>query len=153
VHCEDGGMTRSVFIKTSFIGLLITCLAGCGESAREQLGSERDAWEDVRPSRYRFDYTVTGFAPGGGPWRIKVNGAQVVSVSYAGSGNAPTPSLTAATAPTIETLFEQVSRAQEESAVEVTVSYDPEWHYPTEAYFDAGEEGSGFKASQLTPVD
>jgi hypothetical protein len=150
-------MARSIvsrsFVIRALTGALIIGAVGCGGGEQEQWDSEREAWEAVRPSRYRFDYTVTGAAPGKGPWRIEVNGEQVVSVAYVGEGAAPTPGLTEATAPTVEELFERVARARDQSSVQVTVRYDPQWHHPVEAYFDAGEEGDGFKAEALTPVD
>ena len=137
----------------AFAGALIVGAVGCGDGNQEQLDSEREAWEAVRPSRYRFDYTVTGAAPGKGPWRIEVNEQQVVSVTYVGTGVTPTPGLTDATAPTVEALFEHVARAFDESSVQATVRYDAQWHHPVEAYFDAGEEGDGFTTAEFTPVD
>ncbi|MFP2905305.1 DUF6174 domain-containing protein [Pyxidicoccus sp. 3LFB2] len=150
-------MTRSSWSRRALIraltGALIVGSVGCGSSNREQLESEREAWEAVRPSRYRFDYTVTGVAPGTGPWRIEVSGQQVVSVNWVGAGVAPTPGLSAENAPTIEKLFERVARSFDASSVEVAVRYDSQWHHPTDAYFDAGEEGDGFEATDLTQVN
>ncbi|MCP3142787.1 DUF6174 domain-containing protein [Pyxidicoccus xibeiensis] len=150
-------MTRSGWSRRAVIrvltGALIVGAVGCTDGEREQVDSERRAWETVRPSRYRFDYTATGFAPGGGPWRIEVNEQQVVSVTYVGQGAVPTPGFTEATAPTVDVLFERVARALDASSVEVTVRHDPQWHHPVEAHFDRGMEGDGFKAEGLTPVD
>lgn len=145
------GWSREVFALVR-AGALIVGLTRCGPGEAE-LDSERSAWESVRPTRYRFDYTVTGFAPGGGPWNIEVNAEQVVSVAYAGPGATPEIGLNAETAPTIEDLFERVAQALDKGQSDVTVRYDPQWHHPVEAYFDGGEEGSGFKAERLTPVD
>ena len=98
-------MTPSTWSRSAVIraltGALIIGSVGCGGGERKQLDSERRAWEAVRPSRYRFGYTVTGAAPGKGPWRIEVNEEQVVSVAYVGQGEVPTPGLTEATAPTV----------------------------------------------------
>ena len=146
------GWSRAALIR-ALTGIVIVGWVGCGDSERKELDSERSAWEEVRPSRYRFDYTVTGFAPGGGPWRIEVNEEQVVSVAYVGQGAVPTPGLTEATAPTVGELFERVAQALDQSSSQVTVRYDARWHHPVEAYFDGGEEGSGFKSEGLTPVD
>ena len=150
-------MTRSGWSREAVIraltGALIVGTLACGDSDSEKVDSQREAWESVRPSHYRFDYTVTGFAPGRGPWRIEVNGEQVVSVAYVGQGNTPTPGLTEATAPTIETLFDQTEEALDDSSVEATVRYDSQWHHPDEASFASGEEASGFRAENLTPLD
>ncbi|QSQ22437.1 hypothetical protein JY651_46215 [Pyxidicoccus parkwayensis] len=107
----------------------------------------------MRPSHYRFDYTVTGFEAGGGPWRLEVNGTQVVSATYVGSWPEPTVGVTVAFAPTIDDLFDKVAQGLDASSVEVTVRYDPQWHHPADARFDYGEEGSGFLAGSLEPVE
>ncbi|QSQ22436.1 hypothetical protein JY651_46210 [Pyxidicoccus parkwayensis] len=144
------GWSRGIVIR-ALTGALIFGTLACGD--RAELDSQRRAWESVRPSHYHFDYTVRGFAPGGGPWRLEVKGTQVVSATYVGSGPEPTPGVTAAFAPTIDDLFDQVAQGLDASSVEVSVSYDPQWHHPADAYFDAGEEGDGFRAGSLEPVE
>ncbi|QRN95192.1 hypothetical protein JRI60_39925 [Archangium violaceum] len=134
------------------LGLLLTWgLVGCG-SEQSQWSTEREAWNETHPEHYRYDYTVTGFAPGRGPWRIEVRGDEVVSVRYVGQGTAPTPGIDVDSAPTIDTLFQQVESGLNTSA-RVDVDYDPVHHFPKRAMFSSGEEGSGFICSEFTPLD
>lgn len=135
------------------LGVLLACLVGCGSEVEKDNEDQRSAWGLVRPTRYRFDYTVTGFAPGKGPWRVQVNGAEVVSVDYVGEGATPQPGLSVTSAPTVEDLFDRVERATDDDAMTVTVSYDSQWHHPAEANFDIGEEADGFKVADFTSLD
>ena len=119
---------------------------------KKQLGDELRAWQSARPRRYRFDYTVTGFAAGGGPWQIEVDGDKIVAVTYVGQGPKPIPPITAAYAPTVEQLFAQVERMLNSEGTQVKASFDAALHYPKEAYFSHGMEADGFKVEGLTKI-
>ena len=51
---------------------------------------------------------------------------------------------TPGTGKTIDELLEEIQR-RGAGGDRVTVSYDPRTGYPTEAYFDGGQEGDGWK--------
>lgn len=149
-------MMRSNWSRRTLLGalagVLTTGLLGCGGGIGE-LERKQAAWRAARPDRYHFDHQTTGFAFGGGPWRVEVEGEQVVSVSWAGEGAAPSYTPGVDTMPTVEDLFEQVADSLLRNGVEVEVTYDSQWHHPVEAFFDWGEEGDGFKAGNLTSLD
>ena len=119
---------------------------------KKQLGDELRAWQSARPRRYRFDYTVTGFAVGRGPWRVEVDRDKIVAVTYVGQGPIPIPPITAAYAPTVEQLFAQVERMLNSEGTQVKASFDAALHYPKEAYFSHGMEGDGFTVEGLTKI-
>jgi hypothetical protein len=133
-------------------GLLSAVLLslGCGHDSTE-LARHRERWESRRPAHYAFLYTVTGFASGGGPWRIEVSNTTVFSSAYAGAGAEPSPVVTTEHAPTIEALFDAVGRGIKTGAC-TRVNYDEAFGFPADAYFDAGEEGDGFTARDLVVV-
>jgi hypothetical protein len=147
-------MTRSRWSRSTLLAVLALGWAGCVFGDRNELEAQREAWESVRPAHYSYDYTGTGFMGIRGPWRIEVRGDQVLSVTWEGEGEVHDGELTPEYASTIDELFDGVSSSMADSDVdEVDVEYDAQWHFPTRASYSVGEEGYGFRAGNLTPLD
>ncbi len=146
-------------IQIAFLGicaLLLLGAAACSDSVSnepaqtEQVQQEFDAWTLSRPPGYTFNYDETGFTPLPGVWQIAVEGETVVAVTQV-DGPATDHPLTVEGAPTIESLFETVLQELLSPDVTVTFLLNTEFHYPAEAYFDAGSEGWGFRVVAYSP--
>jgi hypothetical protein len=148
---KEDTMSRSMWSKSALLAVLALGWMGCG-GAQGKLEEQRKAWEAVRPARYAYDYRGTGWSPLRGTWRIGVQGEEVMALTSP-EGGGGSDGLTVETADTIDDLFDQVAGSLGQSDVDVEVVYDPQWHFPTDVYFDWGEEGIGFIADNFTPLD
>lgn len=131
------------------IGALVS---GCNLGQLQQFEDNRSAWEKSRPSHYTYKYQPTGAAPQDvAPWSIEVAGTQVTSVSYTGSDE-PFLGLSVANAPSIDALFARVEGILDAGNGKATLDYDAKYKFPAHAYFDFGQEGEGFDATELTQL-
>lgn len=124
---------------------LIGALLAATSCAEPETSANREKWETVRPARYSFSYSTTGFAPHLTE-RSEVRDGQVVSSSCEGTLVEPCPGRT------IDGVFDLLEqRLAGEASAEV--EYDPTWHFPAKASFEIGEEGDGFVIRDFVRLD
>jgi uncharacterized protein with FMN-binding domain len=139
-------MLASFTMRAVVIVLVIVVLAmvACGDSGKERLESARRQWNEAAVADYSFRYRTTGFPPQLDV-RVTVRSGTVTVVERVTG----TFDLSTETAPTIESLFDEVARALDGGEVDVSASYDPALGYPASAYFSGGSDGSGFEVNEL----
>ena len=105
--------------------------------AQTKLDKHRALWEANRAADYWFELEHMCFCPPGllDPVRISVVNGVVVSVIYLESGKAPEHDGFGRYV-TIDGLFDTIQEAIYEKAWQITIKYDPEIGYPTDASFD-----------------
>lgn len=132
----SGGIRR----RFPLVALLVVGVAlGCGQAPFEltlsALESQRARWDQSGVRDYRFEYRELCVC-GQSAMRqatIEVRGGEVVSVTGTGAPEG-TESITAF--PTIDDLFDRIESAIRDEAAALSVSYDPEFGYPTEIIID-----------------
>ena len=118
------------------------------QSGRE-LEQARDRWDAREPSSYAFDYFHCGGMCGFCPVQVTVVDGAVVKATRSGDG---CTGGVADDAPTIEDVF--VIAADNRPGLfdrSSTVSYDPQWGFPTEIHYtcpsDTSDCGGGWSVS------
>lgn len=103
---------------------------GCSDQGPEdvlfaQLDAARELWTRSRPGRYAYTLEQVCDCPPeeAGPVRIEVDGASVLSRTYA--SGAAVPDALAGLFPTVDELFALIGDAIAASAWDVRASYDP----------------------------
>ena len=123
--------------------------------AQGELDRHRALWEASGADDYSFVLTPICFCPQDvlDPVRISVLGGFVASVAYSESGKAPEHDGYGRYV-TIDDLFDTIQEAIDRKAAQVTVSYDPQIGYPTDAKLDydarRADEEYRFTASDYT---
>jgi hypothetical protein len=141
--CKARAMQSRLAMKRySRIWLCMALFAtGACDSQSDALDTARARWRQQAVDDYSFEYRTTGFAPPVDARIVVANGA-VTDVENLGAGF----ELALETAPTIETLFDEVEDNLDDG-VRVTVMWDPAFGFPVTASAQAGEEGWGFEVS------
>ena len=132
---------------------VVLLLAGCEKNDETQQQSEfdknYDAWKSAKVSSYAYNYEKTGFSPLQGVWKIQIEQTKAIDVTYLGS-NSPNVSLSVESAPTIDSLYEDIKRCIEGNDTTVTIlTFDENNSIPTEYSCSTASEGSGFKVSDF----
>ncbi len=128
------------------------------KEAQAQLDKHRLLWSSNRVDAYSFVLTPICFCPQHllDPVRIRVVNGSVASVTYVESGKAPDHDGFGRYV-TIDDLFDTIQEAIDGNAFEITVTYDPEIGYPTEASIDydarMADEEYSFTASDYSSAD
>ena len=105
--------------------------------AQAELDKHRVLWEANRAEDYSFVLTPICHCPQDvlDPVTIHVTNGVVASVTYVASGEAPEHDGFGRYV-TIDALFDKIQGGIDDMAPEVTVTYDPETGYPTDANID-----------------
>ena len=123
--------------------------------AQAELDRNRALWEASGADDYSYVLAPICFCPQDllDPVKISVLGGFVASVAYAESGKAPEHDGYGRYV-TIDDLFDTIQEAIDRKAAQITVSYDPQTGYPTEAKLDydarMADEEYRFTASGYT---
>ena len=121
----------------------------------ETLAENRSRWESSGPVDYRYVYNEICFCPRLAA-RVEVRDGAVVSAVDPETGE-PLAGDDLERVPTVEELFERVEAAFREEPAVASVTYDPEFGHPTDAFFDfrlnVADEERGFTAKRLEPLD
>ena len=126
--------------------------------AQAQLDKHRLQWTSNRVDTYSFVLAPICFCPQHliDPVTIRVVNRVVASVTYVESGKAPQHDGFGRYV-TIDELFNTIQEAIDGKASQITVTYDPEVGYPTEASIDydarIADEEYGFTASDYSSAD
>lgn len=121
-------------------------VVGCGGLAprdfeRARLEANLARWRSVGPSSYRYALRRSCYCPGEyiGPVRVTVSADTVFQRVYVESGD-PVPETAADAFPTVDGLFELLTRAFDDGADRIDVTYDPELGVPIEISIDYLED-------------
>jgi hypothetical protein len=135
---------RKRSLAAASLGLFLLLAGACsndGVGPTRDLARARQRWASNGPAAYEFTYEVSCFC---GPdytraKLIRVAAGQVTSVRFADTG-AEVPAAVAATAPTVERLFDEIARAVRDGAQRVDVQYDERYGYPLTAAIDGSTQ-------------
>ena len=125
---------------TAIVPEVPTAVPGDPEMLREaqaELDRHRALWEASGADDYSYVLTPICFCPQYllDPVRISVLGGFVASVAYSESGKAPEHDGYGRYV-SIDDLFDTIQEAIDRKAAQITVTYDPEVGYPTDARLD-----------------
>ena len=97
-----------------------------------------ESWRGTAPASYTFEYAWHCFCRGAGAWwRVTVDSGRVVTSTVVDSTNVIWQVVPPRGGPpTIDSLFQQVRTALDESNASVAVRYDSSYHYPRELQVD-----------------
>lgn len=134
----------------------VALLAGCDDDndSRSQTEFEinYESWKDSEVSSYIYNYEATGFTPLRGVWEIQVEHSETIHVAYLGN-DSPSINLTVDTAPTIDTLYENIQNCIDGDDTEVTkLTFDEKSFIPIEYSCSNPSEGYGFNVSEFQPL-
>jgi len=117
--------------------LCLIALAGCESSVESQ--RERELWDDLGIRSYQYEYMVSCFCGqlGPNPALITVTDGVVTRVEPVDGDPSFTGALTEY--PTIDGLFEIISRARAGDPSVLTIEYDQTYHYPRLIFLDPAE--------------
>lgn len=143
---------------------LLACLAAGSAAACsnpldarvETLAENRNRWESDGPADYSYVYNEICFCAPPLAARVEVRDGVVVSAAHPETGE-PLPAEDVERVPTVEELFAEVEAAFREDPAVASVTYDPQFGHPTDAYFDfrlnVADEERGFTAKELEPLE
>jgi len=136
-------------LAVSLLGLLIVA---CNSSSDSEVQKDItiDDWMAQNIDSYSFNYKVSGFTPRSGEeWEIYVNSGEVIHVNYIGEGT-PSEDLDVELAPTIDSLFNQMSNCENIDTCEIKVQeYDITNKFPTKYTEEYISESVGFEVSSF----
>jgi hypothetical protein len=122
-------------------------LAGCSGAGDTSIADHQAEWTASHPEQYVIEVRGTGFVPG--RTVAAVSGGHVVAARVG-----ITSSLEQADPATIELPVEQLFRSasQNSGCKLATLSFDEQYGYVTEYFWDCGEEGGGEKVTCFKPA-
>ncbi len=138
-------------MKLLYATLLSLALLGCDSSNGESddptpksvAEVNYEMWNDASQTSYSFIYEETGFSPLQGKWEIQVHNDEVIFVNYTGK-NTQELSLDTSTAPSIDTLFEEVLSEVNEGCTVTENIFDGENYFPSKFSVFCISEEVGF---------
>jgi len=132
--------------------VLISCATDSDDAWRAIYNNSYDSWKQSGVKSYIFNYEATGFLPLRGVWEIQVDQSELIHVAYLGS-DSPTFQLTIESAPTIESLYEDVKDCIDARQADVTkLVFDERNSIPIEFSCSNFSEGYGFRVSEFRPL-
>ena len=137
-----------ITLKTIFVCLLGLLATACDSSSDSETQITIEDWKAQAINSYTFEYKSTGFAPlAGDEWEIQVHNGEVIYVNYLGEGN-PREELMIEFAPTVDSLFNEISNCDSKDSCEVSEQhYDEKYYYPTKYTGRVLSESVGFEVS------
>ncbi|MBI5511615.1 MAG: hypothetical protein HY903_22900 [Deltaproteobacteria bacterium] len=145
--------------RIGILCLLIGGLSACGDSHEQNaLKDARVQWRAAGPAAYEWVVQRTCFCPDIEPVRVQVRDAAVVSAARQMDATTEVALTVDAYQAwfTVDGLFDEVRRAIDEGADELTVTYDPEYGYPRsvaiDRYENAMDDETGFNARGLVSL-
>lgn len=124
-----------------------------GAALQAELDTRRGAWEADGLADYTYVLGWLCFCDTGttGPATVVVSGGAVVSSTYVETG---APTTAAFDARTIDGLFDFLQESLDAEADAITVTWDPTYGFPAQAYvdymLDADDDELGLQATDLT---
>lgn len=148
---ERSIVNRNIF-KISVISLF-ALLAGCDDDKDNPSQTEFEqnyaSWKSSKVSSYIYNYEAKGFTPLRGVWEIQIEQSETIHVTYLGS-DTPDINLTVDSAPSIDSLYEEIQNCIDGSDTEVTkLTFDDESFIPIEYLCSNPSEGFGFNVSEF----
>jgi hypothetical protein len=133
--------TQGDKMKKLILMSLVLILAACSLDRNSELKSNQQKWEDANITHYRFELNIGCFCVfrGNMPLTIEVQNGDVVSMvaSDGTSISQADPNYEYYSRyMTIERLFSELGAGLASKADEVTVTYDPNYGFPTEINID-----------------
>lgn len=133
---------RHLFQSLSSVLLASSFLCGCGPD----VAAKRQEWERKAPDTYVVGVCGTGFnVPGCQLYAVENDRVVASEVQFASE---QTWSPVASAAEPIGALFDA---AEHPGDCDLSIEFDAVFSYPTEIYFDCGEEGDGERVACFAP--
>ncbi len=111
--------------------------------SKEELNLRRAKWDKLKPAKYSYTLTITGFTPDRGRYFITCSGSAECEVTDT-TGNV----VSGKSIPTIGDLFDRIGSLIGDRRVEYTLQFDPEYGFPSHLTMKWGESAgytiSGF---------
>lgn len=147
-------MVRNLFkvAGLSVVALLSSCDDDNDKKSQTEFEKNYESWKNSKVSSYIYNYEATGFTPLRGVWEIQIEQSETIHVVYLGS-DSPSINLTVGSAPTIDSLYEDIKSCIDGDEVEVTkLTFDENSFIPTEYSCSNPSEVFGFKVSEFQPL-
>ncbi len=136
----------------SVITLFIGCDGDDDRSSKSDFEKNYESWKGSEVSSYIYNYEATGFSPLRGVWEIQIEQSETIYVAYLGS-DSPEMRLTEESAPSIDSLYEEIKGCIDGSNTEVTkLTFDESNFIPVEYLCSNSSEGIGFNVSEFNAL-
>jgi hypothetical protein len=136
-------MKKLLFIVILLALMLSACAAATVGGSQTEIGQNKQKWENANISHYRYNLHLSCFCVfvENMPLVIEVQDGQVISMEFH-NGAEIDPSLIEIFGKyqTLDLIFAELEAEENGAADEVTVKYDPEFGFPTEATIDVVKE-------------
>lgn len=133
-------MKKLLVLLTLLAIVLTACAAAPASGSQTEIGQNRYKWQNASISNYRYNLFISCFCvfTENMPLTIEVQDGKVVSMEYQ-NGKEIDPSLLELFGKyqTIDLIFDELEAGLNGGADSVTVKYDPNYGFPTEATIDA----------------
>lgn len=128
-------------MKKFILFLLVLVLAGCTAGKGSELSSNQAKWEAVDIKHYRFQLGVGCFCPVGDrmPVTVEVKDGEVVSIVDVNGEVFPESDPMydfIVRYATIDRIFAELESEEVQDADQVSVTYDPEYGFPSQVTID-----------------